>query len=265
MPDNDFLRQTLTHYREQRQRILEQLRPVDLMIRHIEAELGEAPDTTSTDLPQFFSLDVNAERKPSPVGGKPAAVRGDEFFGMSQGEAARAYLTKVGHAVEVPELVAALNKGGCKVGGADPERTLYIVLIRNTRDFVKVPNGYIGLRAMYPNLRPGQGAAGKPKDKAKKGKRKGSKKKRIAKGTTKRASQEATPESTQPPAKPKESLPVKATVREVLADGQLMTGETIVQRVQEKIGPNAKAFTIFGILKNEKEFEKVDEEYRLKT
>jgi hypothetical protein len=179
---------------------------------------------------------------------------------MSQGDAAKAYLNKMGHAVAVSELVTALNKGGCKVGGADPERTLYIVLIRNTKDFVKVPNGYLGLRAMYPNLKPGAGTP-KPKDKAHKGKRKGGKKKRAGKASVKRASKEAPAAS---PATPvRQPLPVKATVREVLADGQPLSKDTIVQRVQEKVGPNAKAFTISSIL-NGKEFEKVGEEYKLK-
>jgi hypothetical protein len=259
MPDNDFLRQTLTHYREQRQRILEQLRPVDLMIRHIETELGETPDTTFLpDFPQALSMDGNAERIPSLANNKrPGEVRGDEFFGLSQGEAARAYLRKVGHAAEIPELVAALNKGGCKVGGADPDRTLYIALIRNTKDFVKVPNGFIGLRAMYPGLKPGAALAGKPKEK-KKPKRK---KKRSTAGVKAKAKTQ-TPSDTVPvPEKPK--VPVKATIREVLADGQFLKGETIVKRVVEK-APAARPFTIFGVLKNEKEFEKMNDEYRIK-
>jgi hypothetical protein len=261
MGDNDYLRQTLTHYREQRQRILDQLRPVDIMIRTIEAELGEPPDTTILpDLTQAFSMDVNAGRTLPAGQQRSAEIRADEFFGMSQSDAAKAYLNKMGHAVAVSELVASLNKGGCKVGGADPERTLYIVLIRNTKDFVKVPGGYLGLRAMYPNLKPGAGSP-KPKDKPRKGKRKGGKKKRAAKATAKSASKQPPAENPETPVR--QTVPVKATVKEVLADGQLKAGDTIVQLVQEKAGPNAKPFTIYGILKNQKEFEKVGDEYRL--
>jgi sRNA-binding protein len=105
-----------------------------------------------------------------------------------------------------------------------------------------------------------QAAAGKPKARARKGKRKAAKKraaKAVAKATPK------SPESPPPPAR--EKAPVKATVKEVMADGQLMAGEVIVQKVQEKIGENAKSFTIYGILKNEKDFEKVGEEFRLRT
>jgi hypothetical protein len=267
MADNDFLRQTLTHYREQRQRILEQLRPVDLIIQQLEGELGEPPDSgTVVDISSAFPQppsDGGLDRKP-PANGKRLDLRGDEFFGMSQGDAARAYVTKVGHAVELDELLQALGKGGCHVGGADPSRTLYIALIRNTRDFVKLPNGLLGLRSMYPGLKPGQATAGKPKDKAKKTKRKSGKKKAAAKASTKRASKQAMMESPETPPV-KQSAPVKATVKEVLADGQLLSGDEIVHKVQEKIGTNAKSFTIYGILKNEKDFEKVGEQFRLRT
>ena len=74
----------------------------------------------------------------------------------------------VGQAVSLDEIVEALNKGGCKVGGADPKRTLYISLVRNTREFVPPQAGYIGLRKFYPNLKGNQTKQKRPKRKSKK-------------------------------------------------------------------------------------------------
>jgi hypothetical protein len=270
MSINDHLRQTLTYYREQRLRHLERLRPVEIMIRQLESELGETSE--NIQLPEaaipFTLLEMNGEQSPQ-GNGKKAEVRGDEFFGMSQAEAARAYVSKVGHAVELSELVEMLNKGGCRVGGADPDRTLYIALIRNTKDFVRVPNGFIGLRSMYPGLKPGAAGAGKPKDKPKgktKGKAKAAKKKRAA--PTKAASKKAKAIETAPttPEKPPahEPIPIKATVQEVLADGQFQHKDAIVQRVQEKVGPSARSFTIIGVLNKEKYFERQGDQFRVR-
>src|SRR6185369_9992194 len=102
MADNDFLRQTLSYYRDQRQRIVEQqLRPVDLIIRQIETELGETSDVSTPDVPfalPAFSAD-GVQSPNLPTNNKMPELRGDEFFGKSQGDAARAYVMKVGHAV----------------------------------------------------------------------------------------------------------------------------------------------------------------------
>lgn len=270
MADNEFLRQTLTYYREQRQRIIEQLRPVDLIIRQIETELGETPDSGSVEIPLVFpplAADGGGDRKPATNNKRPD-LRGDEFFGMSQGEAARSYVTKVGHAVELDELLQALSKGGCHVGGADPSRTLYIALIRNTKDFVKLPNGLLGLRSMYPSLKPSAGNAGKPKAKSK-GKKKAAKK-RAAKASAGKgrttASKSAVPDSPpNPEGTARQPLPVKATVLEVLSNGEFQNKDDIVQRVQEKIGMGARSFTIVGVLNKPNDFERDGERYRLKT
>jgi hypothetical protein len=283
MSSNDFLRQTLAHYREQRQRILEQqLRPLDLMIRRIEVDLGEASEEPATfDLPPLsvpaITTDHNGERK-LPGNGKRPEIRPGEFFTMTQGEAARAYLNRVGEPVSIEELVEVLNKGGCKVGGADPNKTLYIVLIRNTKDFCKVPpDGYIGLRSMFPNFKVAAAQKTPPKKKAKgkkgkagaKGRAKAAKagaKQAKGKGGAKAASPSPTEaESASPTPEPpaqKEKIPVKAIVREVLADGEFQDGESIVKRAQEKAA-TIKGFTVYGVLKNEKEFEKMGDKFRL--
>jgi hypothetical protein len=283
MSSNDYLRQTLTHYREQRQRILEQqLRPLDLLIRRIEADLGEASEEPVTlDLPPLsvptITLEQNGDRKPS-VNGKRPEIRADEFFTMTQGEAARTYLTKVGQAVSLEELVEVLNKGGCPVGGADPHRTLYIALIRNTKDFCKIPNGYIGLRSMYSGLKAGavqKATPNKKKIKSKKGKGGVKARAKAAKAGARQAKSKGGAKAASPsPAKAdsasptpelpaqKEKIPVKAIVREVLADGEFQDGKSIIKRVREK-AETVKDFTVYGILRSQKEFEKMGDQFRL--
>ncbi len=42
MADADHLRKTLEYYRQQRQQKLDELRPIELMIRQLETDLGDA-------------------------------------------------------------------------------------------------------------------------------------------------------------------------------------------------------------------------------
>src|SRR5438105_3558615 len=117
---SEYLRQTLAHYREQRQKIMEQqLRPVEVMIRRIEADLGEASEEPGAlDLPPLplttLTPEHNGDHKPAGNGKRPD-IRADEFFSLTQGEAARKYLNMVGHAVSVDELLDVLRRGGCPV------------------------------------------------------------------------------------------------------------------------------------------------------
>lgn len=83
-----------------------------------------------------------------PSGGS-LAIRPDEFFGMTQAEASRTYLRKVGHAITLDELAEALRTGGCKLSGSNPKKVLYVALIRNTHDFRAPQRGYIGLAEFY--------------------------------------------------------------------------------------------------------------------
>lgn len=138
----------LVKYREERKQHLNQARQLEALIRRLESDLGE-PAETEGDADEVIIMDELA----SPPSKKPTTIHADEFFGMTHGDAARKYLEKIGKAVSLEELVDALNKGGCKVGGTEPKRTLYISLVRNTREFAKVPGGYIGLRKFYPNLK----------------------------------------------------------------------------------------------------------------
>jgi hypothetical protein len=150
MEGSEHLRKTLEHYRQQRQQKLAefqaQIQPLELMIRQLERDLGEpssleaAGTSDNPSIPNPPWVHVN-------TGG---AIRPDEFYSMSQSDAAKAYLRKVGHAVTLDELVEALQKGGAKVGGAEPKRTLYVSLARNPRkEFVWPSKDHVGLKEFY--------------------------------------------------------------------------------------------------------------------
>src|SRR5258708_1580686 len=92
----DHLRQTLEYYRQQRQKKLEDFRAADSLVRQLERELGEAPSSEAE--PVIFTngaseLTISAPRAPE--------VRPDDFFGMSQSDAAKTYLRKVQRVISV--------------------------------------------------------------------------------------------------------------------------------------------------------------------
>src|ERR1700722_13039252 len=140
MADIDHLRKTLEYYMQQRQQKLDELRPIDLMIRQLRADLGEAqPESQITD--DQIALPLPARSGLHPL----SFLRPDEFFGMSQSDAAKAYLEKVGHAITLDELLEALQKGGANVGGVEPRKTLYVSLARNPRkEFVWPSKDHVG-------------------------------------------------------------------------------------------------------------------------
>jgi hypothetical protein len=153
MEENSTLRPALEHYRAQRLKLLEQLKPIELMIRQLEKDLGEpssfidAPDAPDSipATPENLSRYLTGLSK-NPV----IQVRPDQFFGMSQSEAAKAYLRNFTSAIPFDQLVAALQSGGATLGGADPGKTLYVSLARNPRkEFVWPSKGYIGLAEFY--------------------------------------------------------------------------------------------------------------------
>ena len=144
MADLEHLRKTLEHYRQQRQQKLEEVQGVDLMIRQLERDLGDSP-TEETSLPSDDPNPTNLPRFRV-----VSSIRPDEFFGMSQNDAAKAYLRKMGRAISMDELVTALQRGGAKLGGADPKKTLYVSMSRNPKkEFVWPSKDHIGLAEFY--------------------------------------------------------------------------------------------------------------------
>jgi hypothetical protein len=189
MAENETLRKALEIYLQQKRGKLEEVQELDLMISRLRRDLGDAPQETQPEEEDSSDTGIGDAWRENEFGPKAASVnigaskaslRPDEFFGMTYSAAAAAYLAKVGHAVSMDELLDALNRGGCPVGGREPKKTLYISLIRDVRNFVPIPGrtGFLGLRKFYPNLKT-------LKEKVPTAKRKRrSRKKRVAKAET---------------------------------------------------------------------------------
>lgn len=257
MPTNESLRETLNYFKQQRDRKLQEARNFDLTIQQLERELGEAPSTAEIVVNAGDSLPSMTERVDIVMNGKKPEIRPDEFFGMTQGEAARKYLKRVGHAVSFEELVEALQAGGCKVGGENPKRVLYISLVRNTRDFVPPRQGYIGLREFYPGV-------AKPKEKSERNPRRRT---RPAKARSADKRRGKTPKkeikAKSPKAAKKEPSQLVAAVRSILSDKHPHSIDEIVAGVTAKLGQPVRKIGVFGALRNKESFEQVDGKYRL--
>jgi hypothetical protein len=145
MDEKDHLRKTLEFYRAQRHQKLEEARSLENTIRQLERDLGESPSIEAGDV---VANDSSVAR----MGGLSPlhSLKPDEFFALTQTDAAKAYLRKVGFAIPFDELVTALRKGGARLGGADPGRTLYVSLARNpNKEFVWPSKNHIGLKEFY--------------------------------------------------------------------------------------------------------------------
>lgn len=175
MAENEALRKALDHYVQQKAVKAEEMRQLDIMISRLSRDLGEAipePEPVEPD-PSDSIGDAWRENEfgtSVPLSSGPVRVRADEFVGETYSNAARRYLEKVGQAVSMDDLLEALNRGGCPVGGKEPKKTLYISLIRDVRTFVPIPGrtGFLGLRKFYPNLKALKEKKESPKKKRKK-------------------------------------------------------------------------------------------------
>jgi hypothetical protein len=150
MAQLEALRSALEHYQQQREQKVKEfedaVRTIDLMIWQLQRDLGEAPEG---EFPAPAALSPMSTSNGT-TGKSSASIKPDEFFRMNQTDAARAYLRKVGHSIPFDDLVAALRKGGAKLGGADPKKTLYVSLARNPRkEFVWPSKDFIGLDEFY--------------------------------------------------------------------------------------------------------------------
>ena len=250
MSANDNLKPALEHYRQKRAALLEEIRKISLTIKQLEIDLGEPP---SDDRPIsiYDSFRVSSDELPenssvTPTG-RPVEIRRDEFFGKTQSDAAKAYLSKVGHAVSIDELVAKLQAGGCKVGGANAQHTLYVSLVRNTREFVPVGDGFIGLRRFYPNLKT---ASAKIAVKGKRGRPKGKRKvKKLLVKTRVKA----------PPLPHPETMAHKVVYQ--LLNNKPHSRAEILQAGKEA---GVMPIAILGLLKHAKDIERVGDEFSLK-
>lgn len=87
-----------------------------------------------------------------PLAGDPlAAVREQEFSGLSPAKATRAFLLKIGRHERTPVIIAAIAKGGVPVGGKNPIATHYTTLKRHSA-FVSLGKNYWDLAERRPDL-----------------------------------------------------------------------------------------------------------------
>jgi hypothetical protein len=268
MDTKDHLRKTLEYYRQQyRGKIaemrpqLEQMSSLELMIRQLERELGEDHSIDQSEislnlLDGFKLADSFAANRQS---AGSVSVRPDEFFTMTQSDAAKAYLKKVGHAISFDELVAALRRGGAQLGGADPKRTLYVSLARNPyKEFVWPSDDHIGLAEFYAGRPKSTAMPGnrikKAKGKAKSGKKRGRPSK-VAKDASRRP-------SISPPDKPKtEKKPSEVIIalNAIMKDGKARRKEDIAREIEAAIGHPITKIAVFGTLQNSKQYEKQED------
>lgn len=134
-----------------REGLLAELSKVNTAIGAIE-ELAGKPLSTPADANSGVAAESTLTELPSKELG---TIRPDEYFGLSQGQAAKKYLQKVGHAAHIEEIMKGITQGGIRVAG-NSTRNLYIALVRNTTDFVLVGTNTFGLREFYPHLKRGK-------------------------------------------------------------------------------------------------------------
>jgi hypothetical protein len=265
METKEHLLQTLEHFKQQRTVKLQEVRSLDVLIRGLEQELGDA--APASEAADSFST---PEGLPSPnVNGGSASVRPDEFFSMTQTDAAKAYLRKLGRAISMDQLLDGMKRGGAHVGGADPKATLYVSLMRNPkREFVRVSEGFVGLREFYPGL---PKSARNGVNKASGARTRKRKRRQVNHGGRREKPDATEPDRSKAPTDRtsqqdigqvnKEEITV--AVRKILADGQPHTGQAVVKGVEQALGRKSKAIAVYGCLRS-KEFEQTDGQYRLK-
>jgi hypothetical protein len=258
MATPEHLRETLEHFKQQKLVKLEELRTLEIMIRHLQQQVGEQPDaTTEASLAPFLPFAIPEQK---PAGGQSAGnnykPRNDEFFSLSIADAAKAFLEKIGHAMPVDDILRVITTGGCKVGGADPKRTLSITLGQGKREFILTGPSTYGLRKFYPNIpKLGRPEAASP----------------IKKAAPKRGAKKPTPKRHAPrgklgatPVKPKpthDPAGVSAAVAEALSDNQLKSADEVLAAVERKVGHQVKKIAVYGTLRK-KEFEQIGDKYR---
>jgi len=158
-----------------------------------------------------------------------------QFMGKSQPEAAKVLLNLVKHPLTTEEIVDGIQRGGVQVKGK--KNTFYAILNRS-EEFARFGRNTWGL-ADWPG-------------------RKSFKKKRDEKvpEKVKANKKTATRDSTAPQG-------VGAAMREVMKDGKLRSKDQIIKAVEQHIGHPIKPIAVFGALRNRKDFQQVDDQYRL--
>jgi hypothetical protein len=245
MVSRNHLQETLDYYLQQRAYKMDEIKAIDLMVRQLQKELGESPSADSSSMAQDGN-NLLLSTTSSEVAQR--SIRPDEFFGMSQTDAAKSYLRTIKRAISMEQLVTALKEGGAQLGGANPKKTLYVSLARNPlKEFVSPKEGFVGLREFYKTLPKQTGKS--PSQKRETTSSKKARNRRAAKQTAKQTGSPAT-------------LKVKMRVRQFLSgkDGQRI--DEITKDAESHLGQPIKRSLIWGILRS-KDFSEEDGKYKM--
>jgi hypothetical protein len=254
MANNDIVRQTLEYYRQQRDSKATEVARLNFMISQLEADLGESPSTPSSETALTGEI-AAASRSFSPAAREPE-LRRDEFVGLTQVAAVKAYLNKIKRAVPLDQLAEAIKRGGATLGGAVPTKTLYVSLARNpNRDFVFLDDDYIGLREFYPSL-PKASTARNANGKKTKPSRKAKTKTAAPKKTKALVSKQA-PEKKGPPA-----AEIKKALSSILSSVAIPDVKGLTAAVQEKLGTPVHHLSVFRALQDDTLFEKTEKGFK---
>jgi hypothetical protein len=158
----EHMKQTLEYYKKLREKAvaairpqLEEIRGFDGIIQRLASDLKEPAnlepliaESAVLSTPTNGSHGAAVHAAPS----SRLVLKPDEFFQMSQSDAARAYLRMVKRAISMDELVSALQAGGAQVGGVDPKKTLAVSLRANPKkEFVWPNKDTVALAEFYTN------------------------------------------------------------------------------------------------------------------
>ncbi len=82
-------------------------------------------------------------------------IKPDQFYGKSNTVATEEYLKMLHHSTSIENIYQALIKGGIVFSGKDPQKSLYVSLVRAHKKFEKVGKGKnttFGLKEWYPDV-----------------------------------------------------------------------------------------------------------------
>lgn len=153
----EHMRQTLEYYKKLREKAvaaikpqLDEIRGYETIIQRLASDLKEPVNIEPLVAEASMLSAPNGNHITTPSS-RPM-LRPDEFFQMSQSDAARAYLRMVKRAISMDELVSALQAGGAQVGGVDPKKTLAVSLRANPKkEFVWPNKDAVALAEFYAN------------------------------------------------------------------------------------------------------------------
>lgn len=156
----EHMRQTFEYYKKAREKAvaaikpqLEEIRGFDAIIQRLASDLKEPANLEPLIAESAVLSPPNGSHAPAaPMPSSRPVLRPDEFFQMSQSDAARVYLRMVKRAISMDELVGALQAGGAQVGGVDPKKTLAVSLRANPKkEFVWPNKDTVALAEFYAN------------------------------------------------------------------------------------------------------------------